>query len=99
MSATFRPCPRLAQAPPTFIAIKGGENALALLTERYQPHPMVIRGYGAGAESRRPLGLAVVGGLLFFLSVAVYFGVEWRNRRRARQAHAGTPRIAGELSR
>ena len=31
-------------------AIKGGENALALLTERYQPHPMVIRGYGAGAE-------------------------------------------------
>jgi protein SCO1 len=41
----------------------------------------------------------IVGGLLFFLSVAVYFGVEWRNRRRARQAHAGTPRIAGELSR
>lgn len=33
-----------------FIAIKGGENALTLLTERYQPHPMVIRGYGAGAE-------------------------------------------------
>ncbi len=33
-----------------FMAIKGGENALALLTERYQPHPMVIRGYGAGAE-------------------------------------------------
>ena len=30
--------------------IKGGENALAFLTERYQPHPMVIRGYGAGAE-------------------------------------------------
>jgi aspartokinase/homoserine dehydrogenase 1 len=33
-----------------FTAIKGGENALALLTERYHPHPMVIRGYGAGAE-------------------------------------------------
>ncbi len=31
-------------------AIKGGENALAFLTDRYQPHPMVIRGYGAGAE-------------------------------------------------
>lgn len=31
-------------------AIKGGENALAFLTERYQPHPMVIRGYGAGAQ-------------------------------------------------
>ena len=25
----------------------------------------------------------IVGGLLFFLSVAVYFGLEWRNRRRA----------------
>jgi aspartokinase/homoserine dehydrogenase 1 len=33
-----------------FVAIKGGENALVLLTERYQPYPMVIRGYGAGAE-------------------------------------------------
>ncbi|WLT32040.1 bifunctional aspartate kinase/homoserine dehydrogenase I [Geothrix sp. PMB-07] len=32
------------------LVIKGGENALTLLTERYQPHPMVIRGYGAGAE-------------------------------------------------
>ena len=30
--------------------IKGGENALSFLTERYQPHPMVIRGYGAGSE-------------------------------------------------
>jgi bifunctional aspartokinase / homoserine dehydrogenase 1 len=30
--------------------IKGGENALSFLTERYQPHPMVIRGYGAGGE-------------------------------------------------
>jgi aspartokinase/homoserine dehydrogenase 1 len=31
-------------------AVSGGENALAFLTERYQPYPMVIRGYGAGAE-------------------------------------------------
>ncbi len=30
--------------------VKGGENALAFLTEHYQPRPMVIRGYGAGAE-------------------------------------------------
>ena len=30
--------------------IKGGENAYAFLTQRYSPHPMVIRGYGAGAE-------------------------------------------------
>jgi aspartokinase/homoserine dehydrogenase 1 len=30
--------------------VSGGENALAFHTERYQPYPMVIRGYGAGAE-------------------------------------------------
>ncbi|BDU77124.1 bifunctional aspartate kinase/homoserine dehydrogenase I [Mesoterricola sediminis] len=28
--------------------VKGGENAYAFLTERYSPHPMVVRGYGAG---------------------------------------------------
>ncbi len=31
-------------------AIQGGENALSFLTAHYQPRPMVIRGYGAGAE-------------------------------------------------
>ncbi len=30
--------------------IKGGENALAFYTRRYDPVPLVIRGYGAGAE-------------------------------------------------
>ena len=29
-------------------------------------------GYGAGGESRRPLGLAVVGGLLFSQAVTLY---------------------------
>ena len=29
--------------------IGGGENALCLATEAYHPHPMVVRGYGAGA--------------------------------------------------
>jgi len=28
--------------------VKGGENAYVFLTERYSPHPMVVRGYGAG---------------------------------------------------
>jgi protein SCO1/2 len=41
----------------------------------------------------------IVGGLLFFLSVAVYFGLEWRDRQRARRALEGGPRIAGEPSR
>ncbi|WP_240360858.1 bifunctional aspartate kinase/homoserine dehydrogenase I [Pyxidicoccus caerfyrddinensis] len=30
-------------------AVKGGENALSFLSERYSPTPLVIRGYGAGA--------------------------------------------------
>jgi len=29
--------------------IRGGENALCVSTEAYHPHPMVVRGYGAGA--------------------------------------------------
>jgi len=33
--------------------------------------PIAI-GLGAGAESRRPLGLAVVGGLLFSQSITLY---------------------------
>jgi aspartokinase/homoserine dehydrogenase 1 len=31
-------------------SIRGGENALAFLTSRYAPTPLVVRGYGAGAE-------------------------------------------------
>lgn len=31
-------------------AIRGGENALSFLTEHYSPRPMVVRGYGAGAQ-------------------------------------------------
>ncbi|MEI5640829.1 MULTISPECIES: bifunctional aspartate kinase/homoserine dehydrogenase I [unclassified Pseudoalteromonas] len=30
--------------------IRDGENALAILSQYYQPKPVVIRGYGAGAE-------------------------------------------------
>ena len=30
--------------------IQAGENALAMLTDYYQPKPFVIRGYGAGSE-------------------------------------------------
>lgn len=31
-------------------AIKDGENALSILSKYYQPIPLVLRGYGAGAE-------------------------------------------------
>ncbi|CCQ09361.1 Aspartokinase [Pseudoalteromonas luteoviolacea B = ATCC 29581] len=31
-------------------SIRDGENALAILSQYYQPRPFVIRGYGAGAE-------------------------------------------------
>ncbi len=41
----------------------------------------------------------IVGGLLFFLTVAWYFGLEVRSRRRARQPLAAAPVAAGEPSR
>jgi bifunctional aspartokinase / homoserine dehydrogenase 1 len=31
-------------------AIRGGENALSFLTDHYRPTPLVVRGYGAGAD-------------------------------------------------
>ena len=31
-------------------SVRDGENALAILSQYYQPKPFVIRGYGAGAE-------------------------------------------------
>lgn len=55
----------------------------------------IALGYGAGSESRRPLGLAVVGGLLFSQSLTLYVtpvfylymeGLrEWWSRRAARR--------------
>ncbi len=55
----------------------------------------IALGYGAGAESRRPLGLAVVGGLLFSQTLTLYvtpvFYIymeklqQWLKRRTARQ--------------
>ena len=30
--------------------VKDGENALAFYTQYYQPIPLVLRGYGAGAD-------------------------------------------------
>ena len=59
----------------------------------------IALGFGAGAESRRPLGLAVVGGLLFSQMITLYvtpvFYVYmdqldgWLKRRRGKTAHAG----------
>ena len=58
----------------------------------------IALGFGAGAESRRPLGLAVVGGLLFSQMITLYvtpvFYVymdrlkDWIERRRHRDQHA-----------
>ena len=41
---------RVVGADHPLCGIKGGENALAFLTEHYSPRPMVIRGYGAGTD-------------------------------------------------
>jgi hydrophobic/amphiphilic exporter-1 (mainly G- bacteria), HAE1 family len=71
----------------------------------------IALGHGAGAESRRPLGVAVVGGLLFsqiitlYITPVVYTYLDaWQNRLARRRAveprpHAGPatgePRAAG----
>ena len=60
----------------------------------------IALGFGAGAESRRPLGLAVVGGLLFSQMITLYvtpvFYVymdhldQWIGRRRRKRAEDGS---------
>jgi HAE1 family hydrophobic/amphiphilic exporter-1 len=61
----------------------------------------IALGYGAGAESRRPLGLAVVGGLLFSQTLTLYatpvFYIymerlqQWMKGRSKREKHTPTP--------
>jgi homoserine dehydrogenase len=38
----------VTQDDPLF-SVRGGENAFVFYTERYQPIPLTVRGYGAGA--------------------------------------------------
>lgn len=90
------------------LAQKNGKNATQAIHEacviRFRPIMMttmsalmagipIALGYGAGAESRQPLGLAVVGGLLFSQTLTLYvtpvFYVymeevqQWLRKRRA----------------
>ena len=67
----------------------------------------IALGYGAGGESRQPLGLAVVGGLIFsqaltlYITPVFYVYMEklqdlWRRRKKTRVVRAAGERAHGE---
>ena len=67
----FRCSVRLEAVAPKhpLFSVKGGENALAFLTEHYQPTPLVVRGYGAGGE------VTAAGVLADILKIASFEGL------------------------
>ncbi len=60
----------------------------------------IALGFGAGADARRPLGLVVVGGLLFSQFLTLYltpvfytYAESWQDRLNKRQKHSQKPRL------
>jgi HAE1 family hydrophobic/amphiphilic exporter-1 len=66
--------------------------------------PIAI-GFGAGAESRRPLGLAVVGGLLFsqfitlYITPVIYIYLDRFQEKISRRVHPFRPKEEGNAGR
>ena len=86
-------------------AIRNSQFAIPMLTQVDLPDILPIAiGFGAGAESRRPMGVAVIGGMLTstFLTLVVIPMVytlfsDLTARARRSSGELPSPAIAGEL--
>jgi HAE1 family hydrophobic/amphiphilic exporter-1 len=59
----------------------------------------IALGYGAGGEARQPLGLAVVGGLMFSQLVTLYLTPVFYTYMAALQTRLGSKRIPSRMAR
>ncbi len=71
ITQTIRLLPLGMPAPPTYRKVNPADQPILYLALSSLTLPIAL-GFGAGAESRRPLGLAVVGGWLVSQVITLY---------------------------